>query len=358
MEIAMGTGPGFMSLIIHGGAGQLAEDRVNKKLPVMRESLDAGWKAFCDGGTGEDAVTAAVQVMEDCEYFNAGYGGYPNANNIVLLDAAIMNGKREYVALMNVRRLKYPSRVACDLLQKEKSLSTVWTHELMEAYDAHEQERKERYGWVKSHEELLSPYVVETLRKQEGEFSKDKVLGSSGSANPDHLNPEIGHGTVGACSSDMDGGLFTCISTGGVNHKVNGRIGDAPMVGLGLYADNDLCAMTTTGYGEALLACFPTGFIIGRVRDEARKDPEAFHKDENLMKRIVDEEFEEFSGKGIQRGGGIICIPRHGKPTYAFNTQAMPVGIAVGTRDKRIQDEVFVEWRDGRRTYDYDVKKS
>ncbi len=322
---------GKFSLIVHGGAGQLAEPRLRKKLPFVSDALEAGWQAFMDGGSGEDAVMASIQVMEDCEFFNAGYGGYPNANSIVLLDAAMMNGRREYVALMNVRRLKYPIRVIRDLLRKEKSLSSIWTHELMEKLDYGTPEKKEWYGWVKTHEELLSPYVVETLKKNEGEFSKDN----------------IGHGTVGACASDTNGELYSGISTGGVNHKVNGRIGDAAMVGLGLYSDNDLCAMTTTGYGEALLACFPTGFIIGRVRDELEKDADAFHNDPELMKRIVDEEFVAFSNKKIERGGGIICIPKGGEPTYAFNTQAMPLGIRVGTRDKVTRDEVYAARRDG-----------
>jgi beta-aspartyl-peptidase (threonine type) len=297
----------------------------------MRESLDAGWKVLKEGGTAEDATTAAVQVMEACEYFNAGYGGYPNANKIVLLDAAIMNGRREYVALMNVRRLKYPGRIACDLLQEEKSLSTIWTHELMEAMDAESDEKKEYYGWVKEHQDLLSPWVVETLAADEGEFSED---------------PNIGHGTVGACAMDHTGHLATCISTGGVNHKANGRIGDAPMVGLGLYADNDLCAMTTTGYGEALLACFPTGFIIGRVRDAVRQDPNVFAKDPEVMRKILDEEFEEFAKKKIKRGGGIIAIPTGGLPTYAFNTAGMPVGIAVSQNGEEVRNEVYAAQRD------------
>ncbi|MCB0320352.1 MAG: isoaspartyl peptidase/L-asparaginase [Bdellovibrionales bacterium] len=323
---------GKMGLIIHGGAGQLAPERAKKKLPGLKQSLDAGWKVLQDGGTGEDAVMAAVQVMEEIEYFNAGYGGYPNAKNIVLLDAAMMNGRREYVALMNVRRLKYPIRVVRDFLRTEKCLSSVWTHELMESLDYGTPEKKEWYGWVESHQELLSPYVMETLQKQEGEFAKDA---------------DLGHGTVGACASDENGELFTAISTGGVNHKVNGRIGDAAMVGLGLYADNDLCAMTTTGYGEALLACFPTGFIIGRVRSEIERDPDAFRKDAELMHKIVHEEFQIFATKGIARGGGIICIPKGGEPTFAFNTQAIPVGIRVGTRDSVTRDEVMIANRDG-----------
>ncbi len=321
-------------LIIHGGAGQLAEPYLMKKLPVLKESLDAGWKTYLEGGTGEDVVASAIQVMEDCEYFNAGYGGYPNANKIVLLDAAMMNGDREYVAFMNIRRLKYPIRVVRDFLKNEKSLSSVWTHELMESFDFKNAELKKWYGWVERHQDLLSPYVEELLFKNQGEFSVD-----------------TGFRTVGACASDESGALFAGISTGGPNHKVNGRIGDAAMIGLGLYADNDLCAMTTTGYGEALLACFPTGFIIGRVRDEVRKDPDCFLKDSALMKRIIDEEFQEFGQKKIKRGGGIICIPKGGEPTYAFNTKAIPIGIRIGTKDKIIKNEAYIDRRDGEKSW-------
>lgn len=77
------------------------------------------------------------------------------------------------------------------------------------------------------------------------------------------------------------------------------------------------------------------------------KDAEAFAKDPALIKRIIDEEFEEFRKKKIKRGGGISCIPKGGEPAYAFNTKAIPVCIRIGTMDKITGDEAFIDKRDG-----------
>jgi len=299
----------------------------------MQESVDAAWRALSAGESGGAAVAAAIRVMEESEYFNAGYGGYPNANGIVLLDAAVMEGTRRFVSLMNCRRIKYPTTYALDLLEQGKSFVSVWTHELMKELDESPKELQERYGWVATHEELLPQSVIEMLKKNEGEFSSDGTT----------------HGTVGCVVSDADGRLFAGISTGGVNHKVNGRIGDAPMIGLGLYADNELCAMTTTGNGEALLAGFPTGFIVSEIRSVLRADARAFEDSSSKLDEILRAEFEELSRKNSEKGGGVIIIPKGGRPSFAFNTQAIPIALRVGTTDALEEDDAFVALRDGSR---------
>lgn len=317
-----------MSVIVHGGAGRFREERAARKIPKMRESVDAAWRVLQEGAPGDVAVAAALRVMEESEHFNAGFGGYPNAQGIVLLDAAVMRGTREFVAFMNCRRIKYPATYALDMLQQGNSYVSLWTHERMQELDQASPERKARYGWVATHQELLPSSVEEMLQRDEGEFSVD---GST-------------HGTVGCVVSDGQGRLFSGISTGGTNWKMNGRIGDAPMIGLGLYADDDLCAFTTTGNGEALLAAFPTGFIIGAVRDALREDPNVFQSGERIQ-QIIDREFDELDRKTAPKGGGIIMIPRGGLPVYSFNTEALPLGIRVANGERVVRDEVFIARR-------------
>ena len=72
------------AVIIHGGAGKLRKESAAKKLPVMRQAVENAWTALVQGKPGEFAVVQALRVMEECEYFNAGYGGYPNSNGVVL----------------------------------------------------------------------------------------------------------------------------------------------------------------------------------------------------------------------------------------------------------------------------------
>lgn len=323
-----------LAVMVHGGAGKFSADLGEKKLPVMAEAMDAAWDSLREGVPGEFAVAAALRVMEGCEYFNAGFGGYPNAHGIVLLDVGLMRGSREFVSLINVRRVKYPSAVALDMLQKHRALMTIWTHELMQALDQSPDFVKERYGLVEKHEDLVAPFVRRLLK------------------NKERLELEQGdgvHGTVGCVVRDTRGELFSGTSTGGVSLKYNGRVGDTPIIGSGVFADNEIAALSTTGHGESILLSMLSGFIVAEMRRQLRADPLAFKKNSRLLREIMDAEFDEMERKANGRGGAIIVIPAEGEPDYAFNSEMVSVGLRTGTLDAVDRNEVFVAYKDGRR---------
>ena len=294
------------AVVLHGGAGTLHRDRAEKKVPIMSEARDVAWQILQADGSAEEAVIAAVRLMEASEFFNAGYGSYPNANGIVLQDIGLMRGDLNFVSLLNVRRLIHPSAVALDMLKDGRTILSVWTKELMDKVDASTSEIKERYGWVENHGSLLAPSVIEMLKADEAEFS------SSGSV----------HGTVGCVARDRRGNLAACTCTGGVNVKANGRIGDSPIIGSGVFADNSICALSTTGHGESFLKSQISSFIIGRLREFSRRNQVYSELD---LQQIMREEFSELDRKCPKRGGGMIIIPAVGRPVYHFNSEMLSV---------------------------------
>ena len=163
--------------------------------------------------------------MEGCEYFNAGFGGYPNAEGVVLLDVGLMKGSGEFSAITNLRRVRFPSEVAKDLSEKYKRLFTIWTYDKEKNLDDADDETKARYGWVEKHEDLIAPYVTELLEKKKGfEVQNDDAI----------------RGTIGCVVRDAKGEIHSGTSTGGTSYKRNGRIGDSPIIGAGVFADNEV----------------------------------------------------------------------------------------------------------------------
>ena len=319
------------SVIIHGGAGRYVKGYPERKLTPMKAAIDAAWIKLTNGAPGEQAVAAALRVMEESEFFNAGFGGYPNADGIVLLDVGLMKGTGEFLSLVNVRRIKFPSLVALDMLEEKSSVFSTWTHELMLKAEKAPDDLKERYGLVDSHEDLFSPYVKELIRKHEG------IEVESGD--------EQG-GTIGCVVRDGDGKLFAGTSTGGTIWKYNGRIGDSPIIGCGVYADNEVCAFSTSGHGEGILKTQFANFVIAELRRAYRENKNVFVENPNKLKEIIDAEIAEHESK-TQGRAAIIIMPPRGLPHSGFNSEMLSGGIRIGTADSFSCDEVWIKLKDG-----------
>lgn len=325
----MSSSPGNnLCVALHGGAGRFVEDHTLNKLPVMKEALDAAWSVLVKGKSGDLAVAEALSVMERSVYFNAGYGGYPNVDGIVLLDVGLMRGSREFVSLVNVRRVKCPSMVAYDMLQEHKGLVSIWTYELEQKLDNTSSENKERYGLVSRHEDLVAPYVTKLLKKKNAEVESEGNGDSSV------------HGTVGCVVRDAQGALHSGTSTGGVSLKHNGRVGDSPIIGAGVFADNEIGALSTTGAGEAFLRSSLSGFVLAEMRRELRANPNVFIEDPESLKELLEREIGEMDRKTKGKGGAIIVLPPKGDPQFAFNSSMASLAVRVGSetsiRDERV----------------------
>ena len=280
---------------IHGGAGtidrsKMTPERERDYRVGLERALMAGYEILKKGGASLDAVEAAIRILEDDPLFNAGKGAVFTSAGTNELDASIMNGKTLAAgAVAGVKRVKSPINLA--RLVMEKSPHVMIAGEGAEAFA--------REMGI----ELVDPKYFFTEERWQS-LQKMKAEKEAPVSDKDR------HGTVGAVALDEAGNLAAGTSTGGMTNKRVGRIGDAPVIGAGTYADNRTCAVSATGDGEYFIR-------IGVARDvssamEYQNVPVA-----DAAQRAIDK-VGKLGGKG-----GVIAIDQQGNIAMPFNTSGM-----------------------------------
>ncbi|MFV0481158.1 MAG: isoaspartyl peptidase/L-asparaginase family protein [Campylobacteraceae bacterium] len=242
-------------MVIHSGTSGLGltEEEFSKRAEAMKESLKAGQAVLIRGGTAEEAVIAAIKVMEDNPIFNAGKGAVFNADGENELDASIMDGKTKKAgAVAGAKHIKNPIEAA--KLVKDKTWHTLiagdgadalakqYGLEMVDQHYFFTQNRYDSYLKAKEKEEKKSFIDHEKIDAPKKTSSADLGL---------YTDPYLG--TVGALALDKEGNLAAGTSTGGMTNKMKGRIGDSPIIGSGTYADNDGLAISCTGSGDIFM---------------------------------------------------------------------------------------------------------
>jgi len=223
-------------IVIHGGAVQtdpasIPPDKEAALKQGLAEALQAGWEILSRGGTALDAAEAAVMTLEDNELFNAGRGGMFNLNGEVETEASIMDGLTlRGGAVSGLKLVKNPVRLARLVMEKCK-------HTFLTAEGA--QEFALAQGLT-----LQDPSYFKT------DEQRQEWLAIIQGAQAEHANR---HDTVGAVALDQHGNLAVATSTGGIEGKLRGRVGDSCIYGGGSYADNEVCAASCTGDGEIIM---------------------------------------------------------------------------------------------------------
>jgi len=269
------------TLLIHGGAGTIEESDRAAYQAGLRAARDAGFGALQGGADALSAALIAVSLMEDnAEAFNAGTGGSPNQNGVVECDAAVITGWDGLAGAVGaVTRAKNPVQLA-DRVRRESP------HVLLVGAGA-----DAFVGNPIDNTELLTPRTraaFEAWRRDKGEPSNSA--------------------TVGAVVCDNEGRLAAATSTGGMLGKWPGRVGDAPLIGAGTYADR-FVAVSCTGKGEAFIRAVTAKAVAERFRagDGLR---------EILTKAL--EDVVHFNGNG-----GLICVTHEGRIGFGFNSRNM-----------------------------------
>lgn len=228
-----------IALAIHGGCGvlplaELSEQEWQAARLDLARAVAKGFGILKQNGSALDAVEAAVIVLEDSPYFNAGHGAALNENGVHELDASIMSGRDlDAGAVTLVRHIKNPIRAA--RLVMEKADAVLLGGEAADAFA-----RKHGLDCVEQ------SYFTTQKRQQALISMQNRVkLGTSAIASEAEK-----HGTVGAVALDAQGHLAAATSTGGYTNKPAGRIGDSPIIGAGTYARDGVCAVSGTGKGE------------------------------------------------------------------------------------------------------------
>lgn len=229
-----GSGPCQWSILVHGGAGDVAPERAPLHVAGCERAAAAGAAVLAAGGSALDAVQRAVEVLENDPLFNAGTGACLNASGEIQLDASIMEGKTLRAgAVCALPPFKNPIAIARRVMDD--------TVHVMLASE----------GAVKfalaSGFEMAEPatMITENARERlEAARARNSAEGWAG-------------GTVGAVAKDASGHVAAATSTGGMVNKLVGRVGDSPIIGAGTYADDTASACSTTGHGEAMIrVCF------------------------------------------------------------------------------------------------------
>ena len=303
----------MISIAIHGGAGVInrasmtAENERAYRADLER-ALDAGYGVLEKGGASLDAVVAAVRILEDSPYFNAGKGAVFSHAGVNELDAAIMDGATQKAgAVAGVTHVRNPIDLARMVMERTP-------HVLLAGDGAEEFALEQGMELVPG-----SYFYTERRWKQLEEAQKaERTAG---------IQDDIGYfGTVGAVARDKDGNLAAATSTGGMTNKRWGRVGDSPIIGAGTYADNATCAVSATGSGEYFIRAVVAHEICARVRLSGVTAAKAAHD-------VIHGKLKEIGGDG-----GVIVVDKDGAISLEFNTE----GMFRGARDSKGRREVAI----------------
>jgi beta-aspartyl-peptidase (threonine type) len=226
------------ALAIHGGAGTIPATALdaataNAHHSALRAALAAGWAVLAKGGAALDAVTASVMALEDDPLFNAGHGAVFTSAGKLEMDAAIMEGAmRRAGAVAGICGPKNPILAARAVMEYSGNV-------LLAGSGAME--------FLRAQGLELMPEVYFATQRRLDALHLELTRRASGA--PDTRSDADRHGTVGAVARDASGNLAAGTSTGGFTAKRPGRVGDAPVIGAGTFADNETCAISTTGTG-------------------------------------------------------------------------------------------------------------
>ena len=208
------------AIIVHGGAKTIKDALHQRNRDGCLAAAQAGAALLREGGTALAAAEAAVRVLEDNPLFNAGFGSVLNADGEVEMDAAIMNGEDLSLgAVAGIRGVRNPVTLAAALLPAKPVLLAG--------------EGAERFA-TEHGMTLCDPRDMLASERLASEYAK-------------------AHDTVGCVVLDMQGHIAAATSTGGLPGKHPGRIGDSPIPGSGLYADDRLGGVAFSGDGESIL---------------------------------------------------------------------------------------------------------
>jgi beta-aspartyl-peptidase (threonine type) len=281
------------AIVIHGGAGGISRESVTPDMDkeyraALLVALNTGKKILADGGSALDAVEQTIRTMEDNPLFNAGKGAVFTHDGKNELDAAIMDGSNLAAgAVAGVTDIKNPISAA-------RRVMTNSPHVLLMGAGA------SQFASEQGLEIVPNSYFYTERRFNELQeiLKKEK------------------NGTVGCCALDKNGNLAAGTSTGGMANKKYNRVGDAPIIGAGTYANNNSCAVSATGHGEYFIRYTVAHDISALMQYKGLSLKEA-------SELVVNEKLVKAGGSG-----GVICVDKSGNVSLPFNSTGMFRGFA------------------------------
>ncbi len=255
-----------------------------KNNPIVVSTWDFGktanlgaWEVLKKGGRALDAVEAGVKIPEaDPTNQTIGYGGLPDRDGFVTLDACIMDENHNCGAVMFLENIVHPISVARLVMEKtphiflagEGALQFALANGFEKQNLLTPQSEKDWKEWLKAANYKPGVNVENRLYNKEN----DPMPGG-----PDN------HDTIGMLAMDAAGNLSGACTTSGLAYKMRGRVGDSPIIGAGLYVDNEVGAASASGVGEEVIRIVGSHLVVELMRQG--RSPEAACKE--AVKRIV-----------------------------------------------------------------------
>ena len=296
------------AIVIHGGAGTILKKNMTAEKEsaykaVLEKAIRTGYEILKAGGSSLDAVTKTINVMEDSPLFNAGKGSVFTNAETNELDASIMDGKTLNAgASAGTTTVKNPIDLARAVMDNSP-------HVMMAGQGA------ERFAKEQGLE-LVDPSYFYT----ESRFKSLQRIKATEKVELDHddkqayYDPAIRDhkfGTVGCAALDKNGNLAAGTSTGGMTNKRWGRVGDAPIIGAGTYANNTTCAVSSTGWGEYFIRAMVAHDISALMEYKGLSLADA-------ARTVIHDKVG-----GLGGDGGIVAVDKSGNMVFEFNTAGM-----------------------------------
>ena len=294
---------GTYSLMVHGGAGALDNVKDNKTalryLESIRRILEHGREVMLLGGSALQAVEACASLLEDDPVFNAGCGSVLNEHGKVEMDAAIMDGRDLSAgAVAAVDNIANPVQLARLLLTESEHVMLISEGAMRFADHCGMERVPEDY--------FFTPERIEQLHQAR---QQHKMMLDHDDSEEDSEDQK--YGTIGAIARDPNGNLAAATSTGGIVNKRMGRVGDSPIIGAGVYADNETCAVSGTGFGEdfmrSVISKTISDFIYMKGMDAVQSTEAGI----------------EYLTRKVRGRGGVIVIDKDGNCASGFTTKKM-----------------------------------
>lgn len=263
----------------------------------------AAWAILRNGGRALDAVEAGVRVTEASQNCCVGLGANPDRDGFVTLDACIMDEKGNCGSVAFLERIKHPISVARRVMEKTPHVMLVGVgaqqFAVSEGFPLEKQElsddaRKAYQEWLKKSEYKPVINIENSGNNNPHAFAPNKLA-----------NGDWNHDTIGMVAIDANGNLSGSCTTSGMGFKMRGRLGDSPIIGAGLFVDNEIGAATATGQGEEVIKICGTHLVVELMRQGQSPEQACKSAVERILKNIGLE-------KAKQLQVGFIAINKQG----------------------------------------------
>ena len=274
-------------IAIHGNAFESSREKFSlnseKKIKLyIKNALKIGYNKLKQKEEGINVLESVLTYLEDCSLFNAGKGSKPNENLEYELEASIMNGLNlNFGTVSLIKNIKNPIKAAKKLMDIYQNLILVGNN-------------ADKFGKNNGLDIVSNNY-----------FKANDLDEKS------YINDAPKYGTIGCVILDQNKNLSAGVSTGGISNKIGGRLGDASLIGAGLYANNCSCAISCTGKGEIFIKNCLAYDLHSRIK----------YKNESLNKASND-----VINKIEKGSGGFISLDKYGNLEMPFNTKGMVRG--------------------------------